>query len=61
MESHRETMRRTVSLVQEASFAIDEIIRKEVDRRRSWIWPDPKSKVKELAWRSGPLWSDLAY
>ena len=49
MESHRETMRRTVSLVQEASFAIDEIIRKEVDMGDDVPIGLIRVKVKELA------------
>lgn len=49
MELHRETMRRTVNLVQEASFAVDEIIRKEVETADDVPVGLIRAKVKELA------------
>lgn len=49
MELHRETMRRTVSLVQTAGFEIDEIIRKEVDTGDEVPIGLIRAKVKELA------------
>lgn len=49
MELHRETMRRTVNLVQEASFAVNEIIRKEVETAEDVPVGLIRAKVKELA------------
>lgn len=49
MELHRETMRRTVNLVQQASFAVDEIIRKEVETADDVPVGLIRAKVKELA------------
>ncbi|WP_124458544.1 hypothetical protein [Variovorax sp. KBW07] len=49
MELHRETMRRTVNLVQEASFAVDEIVRKEVETADDVPVGLIRAKVKELA------------
>lgn len=48
MDLHRETMRRTVDLVQEASFAIDEIVRKEVETADDVPIGLIRAKVKEL-------------
>lgn len=49
MELHRDTMGRTVNLVQEASFAVDEIIRKEVETADDVPIGLIRAKVKELA------------
>lgn len=48
MELHRETMRRTVDLVHEATFAIDEIVRKEVETSDDVPIGLIRAKVKEL-------------
>ena len=49
MELHRETMRRTVDLVQEANFAVDEIVRKEIDTADDVPVGLIRAKVKSLA------------
>ncbi len=49
MELHRETMRRTVNLVQEASFAIDEVVRKGLDTGEDVPIGLIRAKVKELS------------
>lgn len=48
MELHRQTMRRTVDLVQEATFAIDEVVRREVETDDDVPIGLIRSKVKEL-------------
>lgn len=48
MELHRDTMRRTVDLVQEASFAVDEVVRKEVETDDEVPIGLIRAKVKEL-------------